>query len=103
MVATINIGYNIMASCFPHGFLISLPTTSSNSSSNSSNSSEKRYSAFEVRKRIVEKLGGYRNVKKLYKIKGILKALKFAREKGLRESELEQLLKQAEELQKNDH
>ena len=99
MVATINIGYNIMASCFPHGFLISLPTTSSNNS----NSSEKRYSAFEVRKRIVEKLGGYRNVKKLYKIKGILKALKFAREKGLRESELEQLLKQAEELQKNDH
>lgn len=99
MVSTINIGYNIMASYFPHGFLISLPTTSSNSS----NSSEKRYSAFEVRKRIVEKLGGYRNVKKLYKIKGILKALKFAREKGLRESELEQLLKQAEELQKNDH
>jgi len=82
-----------MASCLPRGFLIPLPSTGSNKS-------EKRYSAFEVRVRIIEKLGGYRNVKNIYKINGILGELRFARKNGLCESELELLLQKAEEIAK---
>lgn len=99
MITIIIIGNNIMTSCFSRGFL----TTLQNPQNASSNSSEKRYDFFEVRTQIIEKLGGYKNMKKMYKIKGIRDALNLARDKGLRQCELDQLLKSAEELQKNEH
>lgn len=91
-----------MENQFLRGFL------NSKTSDTNDQDSERVYNFFEVRSRIIEIIGGYKKLSRMYKISGINAALRLARERGLRQAELDQLLQlvkkrslQFEEFKKN--
>lgn len=85
-----------MEHLFSRGFL------SSKTSNENNPIAERRYNFFETRSRIIEKIGGYKNFSKIYRINGIIEALRLAKKNGLRQSELDQLLQKAEKIKNDD-